>query len=170
MPWLLCSKPLLKPSNWDSFEVTGIIPHPHTLIHTHHTLTSQRSPSYLCWNNCYNSLYFWKRTSSTPSPSCLPSTSLLITTSLFLENCKFHSVGCVPIVTSPTLLCSGAALVVAVVGLKLVRSAYTELSRQSFVLIFALFFFNFDYAHLSEGLPLNYFIIAILFNKVCVCV
>ncbi len=61
---------------------------------------------------------------------------------------------------------SGAALVVGVVGLKLVRSAYTELSRQLFVLIFALFFFNFDYAHLSEGLPLDYFIIAILSNKV----
>ena len=61
---------------------------------------------------------------------------------------------------------SGAALVVTVVGLKLVRSAWTELSRQHYILIFTLFFFNFDYAHLSEGLPLDYFIIAILFNKV----
>ena len=64
---------------------------------------------------------------------------------------------------------SGAAAVVTVVGLKLTRSSYTELSRQHLVLIFTLFFFSFDYAHLSEGLPLDYFIIAILFNKVYNC-
>lgn len=38
MPWLLCSKPLLKPKDWDSFEVTGTS-HPHTT----HTLTSSHT-------------------------------------------------------------------------------------------------------------------------------
>ena len=61
---------------------------------------------------------------------------------------------------------SGAALVVAVVGMKIFRSAYSEVSRQHVVLILSLLFFNVDYRHLSEGLPLDYFITAILFNKV----
>jgi len=53
--------------------------------------------------------------------------------------------------------------------MKLLRSTWTELSRQHFILVFTLFFFNFDYAHLNEGFPLNYFIVAILFNKVSLC-
>ena len=61
---------------------------------------------------------------------------------------------------------SGAAAAMTIVGMKLIRSAYTELSRQHLVFIFTLLFFSFDYAHLSEGLPLDYFIIAILMNKV----
>lgn len=60
----------------------------------------------------------------------------------------------------------GAALVVAVVGMKIFRSAYSEVSRQHVVLILSLLFFNVDYRHLSEGLPLDYFITAILFNKI----
>ena len=63
-------------------------------------------------------------------------------------------------------ICSGAAVVLTVAGLKIIRLAWTELSRQYLVLIFTLFFFSFDYRHLSEGLPLDYFIIAILFFKV----
>lgn len=66
--------------------------------------------------------------------------------------------------------CSGAAIVVTVAGLKIIRLAWTELSRQYTILIFTLFFFSFDYRHLSEGLPLDYFIIAILFFKVRVVV
>ena len=60
---------------------------------------------------------------------------------------------------------SGAALVLTVAGMKLFRSSFTELSRQYLVFIFTLFFFNFDYRHLSEGLPLDYLIIGILFSK-----
>jgi hypothetical protein len=59
----------------------------------------------------------------------------------------------------------GAAFVVSVVGMKLFRSAYSELPRQHIVLILSVLFFNVDYAHLNEGFPLNYFIIAILFSK-----
>ena len=55
---------------------------------------------------------------------------------------------------------------VTVAGLKIIRVAWTELSRQYIILIFTLFFFSFDYRHLSEGLPLDYFIIAILYFKV----
>ena len=54
----------------------------------------------------------------------------------------------------------------AIIGMKIVRSTYSELSRQHMVLILTLLFFNFDYRHLSEGLPLNFFIFAILLNKV----
>ena len=50
--------------------------------------------------------------------------------------------------------------------MKLFRSSYSELPRQHVILILSLLFFNVDYAHLNEGLPLNYFITAILFNKV----
>ena len=50
--------------------------------------------------------------------------------------------------------------------MKLFRSAYSELSRQHAVLILSLLFFNFDYAHLNEGFPINYFVTAILFSKV----
>ncbi|XP_019858793.1 PREDICTED: pecanex-like protein 1 isoform X1 [Amphimedon queenslandica] len=60
----------------------------------------------------------------------------------------------------------GAALVVSVVGMKLFRTAYSELSRQHAILILSLLFFNFDYAHLNEGFPINYFVAAILFSKV----
>ena len=63
-------------------------------------------------------------------------------------------------------LCSGAAAALTIAGMKILRTAWTDLPRQYFILIFTLFFFNFDYVHLSEGLPLDYFIIAILFIKV----
>ncbi|CAI8048371.1 Pecanex-like protein 1 [Geodia barretti] len=66
---------------------------------------------------------------------------------------------------SPLMIPSGAALVLTVAGMKLFRSSFTELSRQYLVFIFTLFFFNFDYRHLSEGLPLDYLIIGILFSK-----
>ena len=61
---------------------------------------------------------------------------------------------------------SGAAAALTIAGMKILRTAWTDLPRQHLILIFTLFFFNYDYAHLSEGLPLNYFIIAILFVKV----
>ena len=64
---------------------------------------------------------------------------------------------------------SGAAIVVTIAGLKIIRVTWTELSRQYIILAFTVFFFNFDYRHLSEGFPLDYFIIAILFFKVHEC-
>ena len=61
---------------------------------------------------------------------------------------------------------SGAAILVSIVGVKVFRTAFSEISRQHMILILSVLFFNFDYRHLSEGLPLDYFIAAILFNKV----
>lgn len=64
------------------------------------------------------------------------------------------------------LFTSGAAAALTIAGMKILRTAWTDLPRQYLILIFTLLFFNFDYSHLSEGLPLDYFIIAILFIKV----
>ena len=50
--------------------------------------------------------------------------------------------------------------------MKIIRQAYGELSRQHMILILAVLFFNFDYAHLSEGFPQDYFIVSIAFFKV----
>ena len=61
---------------------------------------------------------------------------------------------------------SGAALVLSIIGLRLLRGSYTELSRQHMIFIFTLFFFNFDYEHYSESLPLDYFVISLIFYKV----
>lgn len=60
----------------------------------------------------------------------------------------------------------GAAIVVSVVGMKIFRSSFSDISRQHVILLLSYLFFNYDYAHLSEGLPLNYFIAGILFSKV----
>ncbi len=51
-------------------------------------------------------------------------------------------------------------------GMKVLRTVWSDTPRQYIILALTLLFFNFDYAHLSEGLPLNYFISAILFSKV----
>ena len=50
--------------------------------------------------------------------------------------------------------------------MKIIRQAFGELSRQHMILILAVLFFNFDYAHLSEGFPQDYFIVSIAFFKV----
>ena len=63
---------------------------------------------------------------------------------------------------------SGAALVISVTGLKIIRHAFGELSRQHMLLILTVLFFNFDYAHLAEGFPLDYFIMSIIFYKVSI--
>jgi len=51
-------------------------------------------------------------------------------------------------------------------GMKVMRTVWTDTPRQYIILALTLLFFNFDYVHLSEGLPLNYFISAILYSKV----
>ena len=63
-------------------------------------------------------------------------------------------------------LYSGAALVLSVIGVRLLRGSYSELSRQHIIFIFTLLFFNFDYEHYSESLPLDYFVISLVFYKV----
>ena len=64
-------------------------------------------------------------------------------------------------------VCSGAPIFVSIVVIKIFRTTYSDLSKQYAVLALSLLFFQFDYHHLSEGLPLNYFITAILVDKVC---
>ena len=78
---------------------------------------------------------------------------------------------CMRVIGTCVLLCtwflnSGAALLLSVVGLRVLRGSYTELSRQHMIFIFTLFFFNFDYEHYSESLPLDYFVISLIFYKV----
>ena len=78
---------------------------------------------------------------------------------------------CMRFIGTCVLLCtwflnSGAALLLSVVGLRVLRGSYTELSRQHMIFIFTLFFFNFDYEHYSESLPLDYFVISLIFYKV----
>ena len=68
---------------------------------------------------------------------------------------------------SCVITCSGAAAALTVAGMKVLRTVWTDTPHQYIILALTLLFFNFDYAHLSEGLPLNYFIAAILFSKVC---
>lgn len=51
-------------------------------------------------------------------------------------------------------------------AIKIFRTTYSDLSKQYAVLALSLLFFHVDYRHLSEGLPLNYFITAILVDKV----
>ena len=104
------------------------------------------------------------------------SLSLSLSVSLSLSLCLCFSVSLslyshfsfpTPTSSFPSFGNSLAPLMVTVIGMKLMRSVLSDLSRQYMVFILTLLFFNFDYQHLSEGLPLNYFIIAILFNKVC---
>ena len=83
----------------------------------------------------------------------------------------YHTYTCIRYASTALHPLSGAALVTTVVGLRVLRYAYGELSRQHMILTLTVLFFNFDYAHLSEGFPLDYFIMSIIFYKVsCVCI
>ena len=78
--------------------------------------------------------------------------------------CTVHA--CVCSVRMSIFLYSGAALVLSIIGVRLLRGSFTELSRQHIIFIFTLLFFNFDYEHYSESLPLDYFVISLVFYKV----
>lgn len=58
------------------------------------------------------------------------------------------------------------ALMITVAGLKLLRSSYSSPTYQYVTILFTVFFFTFDYRHLSETLLLDLFLMSIVFSKV----
>lgn len=60
-----------------------------------------------------------------------------------------------------------AALVVVVCGLKGVRSAYADPASQYLIFVFAVLLFAFDFKASSETLLVDYFVMAIVFKKMC---
>ena len=99
-------------------------------------------------------------------PDCIPSGNSIPTLQVWWP--VSPSVSFLPLIY-PLIPCSGGALVLSVVGLRLLRGSFGELSRQHIIFIFTLLFFNFDYEHYSESLPLDYFVISLLFYKVGRC-
>lgn len=58
------------------------------------------------------------------------------------------------------------ALMITVVGLKLLRSSYSSPTYQYITILFTVLFFTLDYRHLSETLLLDLFLMSIIFSKV----
>ena len=56
--------------------------------------------------------------------------------------------------------------VICVTGLKLLRSSFSDSSRQHLVLLWTVLFFHFDYRHSSETFVVDYFFMSIFMNKV----
>jgi len=59
----------------------------------------------------------------------------------------------------------GGALVVSVCALKCLRCCYSDASPQYLVLVFAILFFQLDFASASESFLVDYFVMGILFSK-----
>uniref|UniRef100_T1IPX1 Pecanex-like protein n=1 Tax=Strigamia maritima TaxID=126957 RepID=T1IPX1_STRMM len=59
----------------------------------------------------------------------------------------------------------GGSVVVVICSLKCLRNAFSDTTRQYFVLIFTYFFFNFDYKDSSETFLIDYFIMSIVLSK-----
>lgn len=53
-----------------------------------------------------------------------------------------------------------------IMGLKLLRSSFSDCSRQHLVLLWTVLFFHFDYRHSSETFVVDYFFMSIFMNKV----
>ena len=66
----------------------------------------------------------------------------------------------------PLLFHSGGLAVICIAGLKLLRSSFSDSSRQHLVLLWTVLFFYFDYSHSSETFVVDYFIMSILMDKV----
>ncbi|XP_065348077.1 pecanex-like protein 1 isoform X3 [Cloeon dipterum] len=62
-----------------------------------------------------------------------------------------------------------SALVVAVCGLKCLRSSFSNTPQQYLVLVFTILFFKIDYGVISETFLVDYCIMSILFQKVYEC-
>lgn len=60
-------------------------------------------------------------------------------------------------------------VIICIVGLKLLRSAFSDSSRQHLILVFTLLFFSFDFAYVSETLLVDYFFMSIFMAKVKHC-
>jgi len=61
---------------------------------------------------------------------------------------------------------SGGPAVICIMGLKLLRSAFSDPSRQHIVLLWTVLFFHFDYSHSSETFVVDYFFMSIFISKV----
>jgi hypothetical protein len=61
----------------------------------------------------------------------------------------------------------GGALLISAIGLKMMRSSFSDSSKQSIFVIWTVLFFEFDYKKYSEGFPIDYFIMSIFLTKVC---
>ncbi|KYM94892.1 Pecanex-like protein 1 [Cyphomyrmex costatus] len=61
---------------------------------------------------------------------------------------------------------SVGALIIAVCGLKSLRSAYSDPSTRYLVLVFAVLFFQLDFRNLSETFLMDYFVTGIAFAKI----
>ncbi|EDO36443.1 predicted protein [Nematostella vectensis] len=59
-----------------------------------------------------------------------------------------------------------APLLVCIIGLKLIRTAFSDPSRQHVVLVWTLLFFNVDYGASSETFLIDYFFMSIVITKV----
>ncbi|XP_044731162.1 pecanex-like protein 1 isoform X2 [Chrysoperla carnea] len=59
----------------------------------------------------------------------------------------------------------GAALILCICSLKVVRGSYSDCSYQYLILSFTILFFRFDFAATSETFLVDYFIVSILFSK-----
>ena len=61
---------------------------------------------------------------------------------------------------------SAGPAVICVTGLKLLRSSFSDSSRQHLVLLWTVLFFHFDYRHSSETFVVDYFFMSIFMSKV----
>ncbi|XP_068683309.1 pecanex-like protein 1 isoform X4 [Montipora foliosa] len=59
----------------------------------------------------------------------------------------------------------GGPAVICIMGLKLLRSSFSDSSRQHLVLLWTVLFFYFDYRHSSETFVVDYFFMSIFMNK-----
>lgn len=69
-------------------------------------------------------------------------------------------------IVSLLLFYSGGPAVMCIMGLKLLRSSFSDCSRQHLVLLWTVLFFHFDYRHSSETFVVDYFFMSIFMNKV----
>ncbi|CAH3161495.1 unnamed protein product [Porites evermanni] len=59
----------------------------------------------------------------------------------------------------------GGPAVICIMGLKLLRSSFSDPSRQHIVLLWTVLFFHFDYSHSSETFVVDYFFMSIFISK-----
>ena len=57
-------------------------------------------------------------------------------------------------------------MVICIMGLKLLRSSFSDSSRQHMVLLWTVLFFHFDYSYSSETFVVDYFFMSIFMSKV----
>ena len=99
--------------------------------------------------------------------------AMLCNATQFIHISKLHSKACtgyISIFFQPKndllLRFSGGPAVICIMGLKLLRSSFSDPSRQHIVLLWTVLFFHFDYSHSSETFVVDYFFMSIFISKV----